>query len=93
MVVGGRGQDALHDPGGDAGECVSAVLFEIELALEGVVDRFDALPYGAQQATTGACRLGAVRGRTTVIRMSLSQVPVLRSEVALVYDQNQSTGW
>src|SRR3954453_1388212 len=59
---GGQGEDALQDPDGDAGDGTATVLFEIELAFEGLVDRFDALPYGPQQATTGACRFGAVRG-------------------------------
>src|SRR3954454_24317196 len=58
---GGQGEDALQDPDGDAGDGPAAVLFEIELAFEGLVDRFDALPYGPEQATTGACRFGAVR--------------------------------
>src|SRR3954464_9540976 len=58
---GGQGEDALQDPDGDAGDGPAAVLFEIELAFEGLVDRFDALPYGPEPAPTGACRFGAVR--------------------------------
>jgi hypothetical protein len=41
---GGHGQDALADADGDALEGPSAVGFEVELAFEGVVDRFDQLP-------------------------------------------------
>ncbi|HLL64279.1 MAG TPA: hypothetical protein VK453_00875 [Micromonosporaceae bacterium] len=35
---GGQGPDALQDPDGDAGDGASAVLFEVELTLEGFVD-------------------------------------------------------
>ena len=41
---GGHGQDALADADGDAFEGPSAVGFEVELAFEGGVDRFDQLP-------------------------------------------------
>src|SRR5258708_36392434 len=40
---GGQGQDELGDADGDAFEGPAAVGFEVELALEGVVDRFDQL--------------------------------------------------
>src|SRR4051812_47216397 len=40
----GQGEDALHDAGDDAVGCASAVAFEVELALEGFVDRLDDLP-------------------------------------------------
>ena len=40
---GGQGQDALHDADPDPGGGVAAVLFEVELALEGVVDRLNDL--------------------------------------------------
>src|SRR6266498_491179 len=59
---GGQGEDALQDSDGDAGDGSSAVLFEVELAFEGFVDRFDALPYRTQQATTRPFRFTAVRG-------------------------------
>jgi len=41
---GGQGENALQDPGQDSGGGVPAVAFEVELAFEGVVDRFDDLP-------------------------------------------------
>ena len=41
---GGQGQDALHDAEPDSGRGVPAVSFEVELTLEGVVDRLDDLP-------------------------------------------------
>src|SRR5690606_8597833 len=40
---GGHGQEALGHSHGDAGEGASAVLFQVELAFEGVVDRLDEL--------------------------------------------------
>lgn len=40
---GGQGQDALQDAGGDTGNGASAVAFEVQLGLEGVVDGFDDL--------------------------------------------------
>ena len=43
---GGHGQDALGDPDGDSFEGAAAVGFEVELAFEGVVDRFDELADG-----------------------------------------------
>jgi len=39
----GHGQEALKDPDEYAAWGVSAVLFEVELAFEGVEDRLDAL--------------------------------------------------
>jgi hypothetical protein len=41
---GGEGEHALPDADDDAGGGVAAVGLEVELALEGVVDRFDDLP-------------------------------------------------
>ena len=40
----------MQDADGDAGEGVSAVSFEVELALEGVVDRLDDLPQWFEEA-------------------------------------------
>jgi hypothetical protein len=51
---GGQGEDALDDPGQDSGGGVPAVAFEVELALEGVVDRFDDLPQWPEELDTGA---------------------------------------
>ena len=41
---GGEGEDALQDASGDPGDGAAAVAFEVELGLEGAVDRFDDLP-------------------------------------------------
>ena len=51
-------QDAHHDPGGR----VPAGAFEVELALEGLIDRFDGLTQGLEQARAGAFGL-ALAGR------------------------------
>src|SRR5882762_6028780 len=59
---GGQGQDALQDAHGYAGDGASAVLFKVELAFEGFIDRFNTLPYRMEQATTRPRRFGAVRG-------------------------------
>src|SRR6266699_31048 len=59
---GGRGEDALQHPHGDAGDRRAAVLFKVEWAFAGLVDRFNALPYRTKQATTRPCRFAAVRG-------------------------------
>jgi hypothetical protein len=46
---GGHGQDALGDADGDSLEGAAAVGFQVELAFEGVVDRFDELADGLEQ--------------------------------------------
>src|SRR5437667_72786 len=50
---GGEGEQALQHAGGHAGVGTSAVLFEVELAFEGVVDRFDQLAQRFEQPGTG----------------------------------------
>src|SRR3954454_15846580 len=59
---GGQGEDALQDTDGDAGDGAAAVVFEVELAFQGLVDRFDALSHGPQQAPAGAGGFCAVGG-------------------------------
>src|SRR5215469_12499468 len=56
---GGQGEDALQDPGQHPGEGVPAVAFEVELPLEGVVDRFDDLPQWLEEPGTGPRGLAA----------------------------------
>jgi hypothetical protein len=46
---GGHREDALGDTHGDALEGATAVLFQVQLALEGVVDRLDQLSHRLQQ--------------------------------------------
>src|SRR3954452_7778515 len=59
---GGHGEDALEDADGHAGGGAAAVVFESELVFEGVVDRFDGLPDGAKQHSTGSWWFVAVGG-------------------------------
>ena len=37
----------------DSGDGAAVVVFEVELAFEGVVDRFDDLPEGFEESVTG----------------------------------------
>src|SRR6266700_3106961 len=89
---GGQGEDALQDPHGDAGDGPAAVLFKIELAFEGLVDRFDALPYGPQQAPAGAGGFGAVRGSYDGDSVVVEPGFGVAVAVALVHDQDQPVG-
>src|SRR5690242_12783852 len=57
---GGHGQQPLGDAGIQAPGGAAAVAFEVELALEGVVDRFDPLPDPADRPVPG-CLVAAVR--------------------------------
>ena len=57
---GGHGQQPLGDAGVDARGGAAAVAFEVELAFEGVVDRFDPLPDPADGPVAG-CLVAAVR--------------------------------
>ena len=50
---GGQGQQPGGDAGVDAGEGAAAVVFEGELAFEGVDDRLDPLPLPGQLAEPG----------------------------------------
>ncbi len=50
----GQRQDALHDADPHSGRGVAAVAFEIELALEGVVDRLDDLPQRLEELFTAS---------------------------------------
>jgi hypothetical protein len=52
---GGQGEDALPDADHDPGGGVPAVAFEVELALEHVVDRLDDLSQGFEESGAGAC--------------------------------------
>ena len=57
---GGHGQQPLGDSGVDAFGGAAAVAFQVELALEGVVDRFDPLADPADRAVPW-CLVAAVR--------------------------------
>jgi hypothetical protein len=59
---GGQGENALQDPHGNVGDDASAVLFEVELTLEGFIDESDALPYRTERAAARPRSFPAVRG-------------------------------
>ena len=59
---GGEGEDALQDADDDAGWCVPAVAFEVELAFEGVVDGLDDLAQRPEELCPVPCGL-ALAGR------------------------------
>ncbi len=45
----GQSQDALQDADDHSGRGVAAMAFEVELGLEGLVDRLDGLAQGLEQ--------------------------------------------
>jgi hypothetical protein len=50
---GGQGKDALQDPDEDPAGGSASVVFEVELAFEGVVDRLDDLPQRLKNRAPG----------------------------------------
>src|SRR6266508_5552722 len=57
----GQGEDALQHPHDDACRGVPAVAFQVELALEGLVDRLDDLPQRLEQVRAGPFGLALAR--------------------------------
>jgi hypothetical protein len=51
---GGQCEYSLHHAGDDTAGCAPSVLFEVELPLEGLVDRLDDLPQRLEQGFAGA---------------------------------------
>ena len=49
----GHGEEAMGDAGGDAVDGAAAVEFVVELAFQGLVDRFDELADGFEQVLGG----------------------------------------
>ena len=87
---GGQCQDALHDPYPDPGRGVAAVLFEVELALEGVVDRLDDLPQWFEELGAGPFGL-TFAGRAQQVQPGLGELGLERgAEVVLVRDHDLS---
>jgi hypothetical protein len=82
----------LQDADGDVGGGSAAVAFEVELALEGLVDGFDVLPDGGEQRPAEAWWFGAVGGPDHVdvafVEPGFGGVVA----VALVHDQDESVG-
>src|SRR6266699_3339521 len=62
----GESEQTFQHAGGHAGVGTSPVLFEVELAFEGVLDRFDQLAQRFEQPGTGTGLLLALAGRTRV---------------------------
>src|ERR1017187_2435069 len=86
---GGHGQDALGDADGDSFEGAAAVGFEVELAFEGVVDRFDELADRLEQGFA-VPRLFVFAGRAQQRDAAGGQVGLhLASGEALVGDEGQ----
>ncbi|GAU70575.1 hypothetical protein SSP35_20_00710 [Streptomyces sp. NBRC 110611] len=63
QIAGGQREDAGQGPGGDSGGTLAAVSFQVELALEGLVDRLDGLPQRLEQVRSGPRGL-ALAGRS-----------------------------
>src|SRR5512135_3619737 len=85
---GGQGQDALQDPGHDPGGGVPAVAFQVELAFECVVDRFDDLAQWFEEPGSGPVWL-ALAGRTQQVYAPVSQGGLeIGPEVVLVADDD-----
>jgi hypothetical protein len=59
---GGQREDALHDADGQAAGGAAAVPFEVELALESLVDRLDDPPQWLEQLRSGPPGLALAPG-------------------------------
>ena len=85
---GGQREDALQDADEHASRGVPAVSFQVELTLEGLVDRLDGLAQGLEQVGAGALRL-ALAGRAQQPDTSVAQGGLeLAAVVVLVPDEN-----
>ena len=89
---GGEGEDALEDPGADAGFGAAAVAFEVELGFQCLVDRLDDLSERFEVAAAGAgCLRFQVRsdqGDAGLVEFVLEAGP----PVALVGDEGAAVG-
>jgi hypothetical protein len=78
---GGQGQDALHDTYPDPGRGVATVLFEVELTLEGVVDRLVTCLNGLKNSVPGRSasplRTGHRRSQPGLRQFGLELAPVV----------------
>src|SRR5690242_7754332 len=85
---GGHGQQPLGDAGPDAGGGAAAVVFQVELAFEGVVDRFDPLADPADGRVAG-CLVAAVGADQPQPEPGGDQVLEGAPGEALVADEDQ----
>src|SRR5690348_3374601 len=83
-----HGQQPLGNPGVQAPGGAAAVPFEVELALEGVVDRFDPLPDPADGSVPG-CLVAPVGADQAQPESGGDQILELASGEALVADEDQ----
>lgn len=72
QIAAVKGADALQDPHDDARGSVAAVAFEVELAFERVVDRFDDLAQWFEEPAAWAVRL-ALAGRAEQADVAIGQ--------------------
>jgi hypothetical protein len=87
---GGQGQDALQDPDRDPDTGAAAVAFQVQLALEGLVDRLDKLRSGRN--SPAPARAGARGGeRAPLERLSPFPKALLGILHSLEGDQNGAT--
>lgn len=84
---GGHREDPLEHADGHASGGAAAVALQVELSLEGLVDRLDDLPHRSEQPRSGPLSLALV-GRTQQVEAQLRQLRLeLAAEVVLVADQ------
>ena len=86
--AGGQGRQPLGDPGVEAFGGAAAVAFEVELAFEGVVDRFDPLPDPADRSMAGRL-VAAVRPDHAQAEPGGDQLLEVPAREPLVPDQGQ----
>src|ERR687897_2595926 len=85
---GGQGQDALYDADPDPGGGVTAVLLQVELALEGVVDGLDDLAQRLEELAPGP-RVLALAGRAQQLEAGVDKGGLeVAAEVVLVGDHD-----
>jgi hypothetical protein len=64
---GGQGEDALQDPDSYSADGAAPVLFQVELALEGFVDRLDDLAQGLKNRAPARSGSPSRAGRSSLI--------------------------
>src|SRR5487761_1750650 len=87
--AGGHGQQPLRDPGVQALGGPAAVAFQVELPLEGVVDRCDPLPDPADGPVPGRL-VAAVRPDQPQLIPGGDELLEVAAREALVPDQRQA---
>ena len=84
---GGQREDAGQNPGDDAAGSATAVSFQVQLSLEGPVDRLDHLPQRLEQVLPGPAGL-ALADWAQQYQLTLGEIALEGpAEVVLVPDQ------